>query len=137
MDEKDEYILTALRRNSRASFTKIAKGVGLSEGAVRKRVASLQKSGVIKRFTIESEKKGKIMSLMLVSVDTKVPNPSVAKGILDIPAVDRALELAGEYDLLVIFSGSSINEINQSIDKVRDIRGVEKTNTILVLKEWV
>lgn len=136
MDEVDKFILQRLKRDSRTSFTKIAAELKLSEGAVRKRIGRLQRNGIIKRFTIEVKKEDTIRCFMLASVDTKVPNPRVAKDILEISNVERVYELAGEYDLLILFSSSSIDDINKSIDKVRDVPGVDKTNTIVSLKEW-
>jgi len=136
MDEKDSEIVRLLKRDSRLSFTKMGKRLGITEGAVRKRVQALVNSGVIKRFTIDVEDAEKIRSLQLIKVHTKVPNPQVAKAINDIRHVDRIYEIAGEYDLVILLSAPNIKGINDSIDEIRTVRGVEGTNTVLILKEW-
>ena len=53
LDDVDLRIIDLLKQNSRMSFIEIGKRVGLSEGAVRRRVKLLVEKGVIKRFTIE------------------------------------------------------------------------------------
>ena len=54
MDEIDVKILKILKEDSRTKYVKIAKTVGLTEGAVRRRIRNLINRGIIKRFTIET-----------------------------------------------------------------------------------
>lgn len=50
LDQKDKRILYELDINSRQSFSKIAKSVGLSKDSVAYRIKKLQKEGIIKNF---------------------------------------------------------------------------------------
>ena len=52
-DRVDELLLGLLREDARASNTKIATRLGLSESAVRRRIANLKSNGRIRRFTVE------------------------------------------------------------------------------------
>ena len=54
MDNLDLDILSILKKNSRKKYVDIAESVGLTEGAVRRRVKRLKEEGKIKRFTIET-----------------------------------------------------------------------------------
>jgi len=54
MDEIDLKILKILKQNSRAKYVRIAESVGLTEGAVRRRIRALTATGIIKRFTVET-----------------------------------------------------------------------------------
>jgi len=65
LDDIDYKILEILRKNGRASYTEIAKAVGLSEAAVRKRVNSMAKRGIIRRFSIEYSVEGEVRALVL------------------------------------------------------------------------
>ena len=136
MDEIDEKVLRILEKDARASFTKIGKQLGLSEGAIRKRVEGLKKDGILKRFTIDYEKRGVVRSVVLVSLGTKIPNSEVSKNVIQIPDVKHVYETSGEHDLIVILTSTTINNMNTSVDDIRAVRGVEKTNTALILKEW-
>ena len=52
LDEKDEKIIGFLSNNARMPFTRIASELGVTEGAIRKRVAKLEAKQVIKRYSV-------------------------------------------------------------------------------------
>lgn len=137
IDEKDQKILSLLKQDARAPFTDIAKKVGMSEAAVRKRVERLRNEGVIKRYTVEVEIGENVRAAILVSVQPSHPNPSVAQAMKNIPGVELVYEVAGEVDIIAITSGSSIQEVNKYIDEIRRIDGVSKTNSMMVLRSWL
>ena len=82
LDEKDLKIIEILRENARASYSEIAREVGLSESAVRKRIASLIKKGVIRRFTIDYEVGNEIRAAVLIKVKPPTSVPEVSKRIV-------------------------------------------------------
>jgi len=52
-DQKDRGILALLARNARATVSELARKTGLSPPTVSERIARLQDTGVIRRFTTE------------------------------------------------------------------------------------
>lgn len=134
VDEIDERIMRLLEDNSRMSYVEIGRTVGLSEGAVRNRVQALVSGGVIKRFTIEKASTHGVRALTLIAVDPGTPTYEVSKMVNRLAGVERIYEVTGEYDIVMVSSGSSIESINKVIEDVRKIEGVEKTNTIIVLR---
>jgi DNA-binding Lrp family transcriptional regulator len=134
VDEIDERILRLLGENSRMSYVDIGRTVGLSEGAVRNRVQALVSGGVIKRFTIEKATSHGVRALTMIAVDPGTPTYEVSKRVNRLAGVERIYEVTGEYDIVMVSSGSSIEGINKVIEDVRKIEGVEKTNTIIVLR---
>lgn len=134
VDEIDERILRLLEDNSRMSYVDIGRTVGLSEGAVRNRVQALVSGGVIKRFTIEKASTHGVRALTMIAVDPGTPTYEVSKRVNRLAGVERIYEVTGEYDIVMVSSGSSIEGINKVIEDVRKIEGVEKTNTIIVLR---
>jgi DNA-binding Lrp family transcriptional regulator len=48
MDEVDRQIIKILKEDSRAATVKIGEKVGLTEGAIRKRIKTLTDEGIIK-----------------------------------------------------------------------------------------
>jgi DNA-binding Lrp family transcriptional regulator len=134
VDEIDERILRLLEDNSRMSYVEIGRTVGLSEGAVRNRVQALVSGGVIKRFTIEKATSHGVRALTMIAVDPGTPTYEVSKRVNGLAGVERIYEVTGEYDIVMVSSGSSIEAINKVIEDVRKIEGVEKTNTIIVLR---
>jgi len=51
LDKTDRQIILILKDDGRAGYSDIGKKIGLSEGAVRKRIKTLTDSGVIRKFT--------------------------------------------------------------------------------------
>jgi len=134
LDEKDRLIIKALKEDARRSFVDIANAVGLSEPAVRRRVKNLVKRGVVKRFTVETDMNKAASAITLVSVDPSVPTTQISEEMLKMDGVQVVYEITGQYDIAVIVSGSSIAAINNSIDEIRRLKGVENTNTIIILR---
>ncbi len=135
LDDIDRKILDILSKDSRSAFTNIADKLALSEGTVRRRVQNLIESGIIKRFTIETwEERPK--AVVLISVSPSIPTSQIAERILRLDGIESAFEVAGQDDILIIISGEDISSINQCIDSIRDIEGVENTNTLFVLRKW-
>ena len=134
IDQVDERILSQLREDSRTSFVEIAKVVNLSEAAIRRRVANLIKTGVIAKFTIETNTGPQANAISLLSVNPGSPTSEISAKLRKMNGVDSIFEITGEYDIAVIVSGSNIAEINGTIDEIRKLPGIDDTNTVVVLK---
>ena len=134
VDEIDEKILALLEENARMTYVEIGNLVGLSEGAVRNRIQSLLSDNVIKRFTIEKSISHGVRALTMIAVEPGVPTFEVSKKVNENEGVERIYEVTGEYDIVMVSHGSNIESINKVIEDIRKINGVEKTNTIIVLR---
>ena len=134
MDQIDEKIISILRDDSRKSFVEIAKSVNLSEAAIRRRVSNLIKTGVISRFTIETNVGPQANAISLLSVNPSYPTSDISNKLKKTRGVDSIFEITGEYDIAVVVSGSNIAEINGTIDEIRRLTGIDDTNTVVVLK---
>ena len=132
-NEFDQRILEILRIDSRKSFVDIGKEPGLSESAIRRRIKNLIDDGSISRFTIEKMQK-KTSAITLLSVGSTTDTNSVASKLQSITGVKVIYEITGQYDIAVIISANSINEINSSIDDIRRIEGVSDTDTVIILR---
>ena len=133
MDELDRKIIEILRRNSRSALTKIAKNVGLTEGAVRYRIKELLKSGDIKRFTIDT--KEKVNAIVLVNTESHIPTEKISEVIKKIPDVIDVYEVSGDYDIICIVERKSVIDVNETIEKIRKVKGVLETLTCLILRK--
>ena len=134
VDEMDEKIMDLLEENSRMTYVEIGNSVGLSEGAVRNRIQSLVTDKVIKRFTIEKSISHGVRALTMIAVEPGVPTFEVSTKVNQLEGVERIYEVTGEYDIVMVSNGNNIEAINKVIEEIRKISGVEKTNTIIVLR---
>lgn len=131
MDQTDHEILEILKKNGRASFTDIAEELDVSEGTVRRRVQEMKEKGVIDRFTVELGSTG-AKAVVMVKLSTGSGIEKVLEGF---PGPIQVNEVAGEYDLIVEFERENNEKINEVLDGIREIEGVEETKTYTVLKQ--
>ena len=131
LDGIDAEILKILRREARTTNSDIAKTVSLTEGAVRNRIRHLVQSGIIKRFTIETEP-DQVEAIVLIKTQTRASR-DILKRIRKF--TNRLFETSGEYDVATYLSAQSVDEINGTIDRVRRVSGVISTLTLLKMAE--
>jgi DNA-binding Lrp family transcriptional regulator len=136
MDEIDKEIIRILKRDGRATYNEVGKKVGLSEGAVRKRIKDLVSSGIIKKFTLKLALSEGAEAIALVSVKPSIPTSEISGELLKIPNVETVYEVTGEYDIAIMISAMNIAEVNECIEKIRKIDGIIKTNTMIILRSW-
>ncbi|MEM1551022.1 MAG: Lrp/AsnC family transcriptional regulator [Candidatus Bathyarchaeia archaeon] len=130
MDQVDLQILRILKENSRIKYVEIAKAVGLTEGAVRRRIKQLKENGIIRKFTIETS----IELVGLVLIETEVAKTKeVVEKVKKIG--DKVFEVSGEYDIAVLIQAYTVEELNSKIDEMRKLPGVLNTKTLIKLKD--
>jgi len=133
----DEKIIGYLKEDSRESFVDIGKKLKLSESAVRRRVKNLVDNKTIKKFTLELGEENTTSAIVLVSVDSAMDTSKVSLKLAKLDGIKTVYEITGQYDITTIMSGSSISEINNTIDALRKIPGVVDTNTVIILRKIV
>jgi len=136
LDERDYKLLELLRRDGRAPYASLARELGLTESAVRKRISRLKRLGVIRRFTIEYQAPGEVAALILVKVQPPINSREVSRRIMGNSMVDRVYEVTGEYDIVVMARARSTDDLNNIIDYIRSIEGVTSTYTMIVLRSY-
>jgi Lrp/AsnC family leucine-responsive transcriptional regulator len=134
MDDKDKQIIKMLKDDSRSGYGDIGQKIGLSEGAVRKRIKTLSDEGVIRKFTVKIGLVEGAQAITLLATSPAHPTQEVSKKIQDIPNVETIYEVTGEYDIVAVISGMNVMEVNECVEKIRRVDGVMKTNTMIVLR---
>jgi DNA-binding Lrp family transcriptional regulator len=134
MDEIDGEIIKILKNHGRATYGKIGKKVGLSEGAVRKRINELVDSGIIRRFTVKVGLTEGAEAIILISLNPSFPTSEISDILMEIPNVENVYEVTGQYDIVAIVSAMNIAEVNECIEKIRRVEGVTNTNTMIILR---
>ena len=136
MDNVDKEIIKILKNDGRAGYITIGKKIGLSEGAIRKRIKTLSDAGVIRKFTVKIGVSEGAEAIALLSVNPSLPTQAVSKRIQEIPNVETTYEVTGEYDIVAVIGGMNVVEVNECIEKIRRVEGITKTNTMIVLRSW-
>ncbi|MCW4001216.1 MAG: Lrp/AsnC family transcriptional regulator [Candidatus Bathyarchaeota archaeon] len=136
MDEKDRQIIKILKNDARAGYGEVGSQIGLSEGAVRKRIKTLTDQGIIRKFTLNVGLAEGAQAITLLETNPSYPTVEVSKKIQQMPNVETIYEVTGEYDIVAVITGMSVTEVNDAIEKIRRVEGIMKTNTMIVLRNW-
>jgi Lrp/AsnC family transcriptional regulator, regulator for asnA, asnC and gidA len=101
VDALDRRIVAALQRDGRRPFTSIGRELGLSEAAVRQRVARLQAAGIMQVVAVADPMTlgYQAMAMVGISVDGRARS-RVAEAVGRLPEVSYLVHVAGSFDLL-------------------------------------
>ena len=136
LDEKDERLLLALKRNARASVVELARTIGLSRSATQERLGRLEREGVISGYTVRVEKhtsRARIRAWLLVR-HTKLGSCQRSVPLLRaIPEVRSAFSIAGDLDLLVEVDCVDASDLDRVRARVEAMHGVANVATHIVL----
>jgi Lrp/AsnC family transcriptional regulator for asnA, asnC and gidA len=145
LDEKDIKILSLLRENARLTTNEISKELGIPPTTIHNRIKRMKQTGVIKRFTVDLDRKkiGRgLVAYVLCTVSyhasrgEKINQYEVAQLIQALPQVEEVSIVTGEIDIIVKVALKDVDELNDFvIYKMRNIKGIEKTVTSVVLAE--
>ena len=136
LDETDKKILAILQKNSRTPLREISKEVGLAETTVYERIKRLKERGVIKKFTVILEPTTlgfNILAIILLKCKAGMYS-SVAEELKKYPKIVEVYETTGNYDMFVKIRTTSSEELNDFLDRIGSIPGVDSTHTMVVLK---
>lgn len=136
----DIEIIEALRTNARATYARIGAAVSLSAPAVKRRVARLERLGVIRGYTVELDhaKLGRPIEAFTeirFSGSTRVPD--VAGLPAQIPEVEAVHTIAGDTDALVRIRVKDVGDLTRVVDLLRRTGRVTGTKTLIVLDTLV
>ncbi|MCF2136629.1 MAG: Lrp/AsnC family transcriptional regulator [Candidatus Thorarchaeota archaeon] len=143
LDEKDIKIIELLLDNARLTTTQLSTLLDLPQTTVHNRIKRLRRRGIIKRFTIELDKKklGRgLIAYIFCTVSYRstkgkmIDQYKIAQAVKQFPEVEEVSILTGEVDLLVRVALKDVDALNEFvIFKLRNIDGIEKTTTSVVL----
>ncbi|NIP40951.1 MAG: winged helix-turn-helix transcriptional regulator [Candidatus Aenigmarchaeota archaeon] len=145
IDKKDEKILELLKERGDLSVRQIASRSLLPITTVHHRIKRMKSLGVIKRFTIEvdSKKIGKpLAAYVLVRIDSRYlkgfrrNQHDLVKDLRNLAFVERADIVTGTIDIVLLIRVKDVDELDKVIvEKLRDMKGVESTHTLVILNE--
>ncbi len=137
INETDRRILRHLVLNARQPVANLARTLGLSESAVRRRIDNLVKSGVIQRFTVAIDyEKADNPITVLVGVNVgRRRGPEIAKSLRNIENIVEIYTVTGEYDLIIKIICPDINGFEEIIEQIRKQDFIEKTRSFVVLNK--
>lgn len=136
LDKTDREIIQLLQYDGRMPFTDIATRLGISEGAVRRRVNQMIRDGVLQIVGIvEPQNLGWNEAGMIGITVEPERIEQVARAIAQLEEVSYLFQVAGEFDLFAeVMCKNREHFVSFLNDKLQKIPGVRNTRTFLMLK---
>jgi len=121
-DEELKSLITAIKDRAEVRSYRDVDLLELAEKATGKK--------------LEMQIPKKIEAIVMVKCESNVYTTAVARRILWIKGIESVLEISGDFDIEVHINVDSISQMNEVLEEIRVIKGVEATNTRVVLKKF-
>ncbi len=135
MDDTDQRLIAELRRDGRAALSDLAERLGLSRATVRARMERLAARGEIAGFTVLTRgdvSSSPVRALMLIGIEGRGAERIMAR-LAGLPAVQAVHSTNGKWDLIADLGTDTLQELDETIFRVRNIEGVMTSETNLLL----
>lgn len=140
LDETDLAILERVEQDFDVSLETLAEELDLSKSAVHYRLNKLKDSDVIKRITADVDPL--TFGLEMVSItDVSVTHESgysdeIGEKLTSLAGVEQVYYTMGDVDFVVISRVQSRDQLNDLIDRMVAIEGVNETSSRFVMQEF-
>jgi Lrp/AsnC family transcriptional regulator for asnA, asnC and gidA len=136
VDDTDRAIIAHLQYDGRMPFTEIANEIGVSEGAVRRRVKRLVESNVLQIVGIAEPQYLGWNAAGMIGITVEVGQiEAVAREISQFPEVSYLFMASGEFDLFAeVYCRDNGHLVSFLNNKLPQVPGVLRTQTYMILK---
>jgi Lrp/AsnC family transcriptional regulator for asnA, asnC and gidA len=135
LDDVGKAIVEQLQQDGRRSYTTIARAVGLSEAAVRQRVARLQEAGVIQVVAVTDPLQLGFRRQAMVGVRVDGDIVGVADAMAEMAEIDYVVITAGSFDVFVEAVCEDDDHLLDLVSRrIRGLPGVRSTETFVYMK---
>lgn len=139
VDDVDLALLDLLRADARRSVADLARAVNLSPAPVARRIARLERQGVIAGYTalVNESKLGRgVEAIAELRVRGDIDITAVLELAASMPEAQEAFTVAGDPDALVRLVVADAEGLRRAVNTLRHSDGVLSTRTLLVLGSW-
>jgi DNA-binding Lrp family transcriptional regulator len=138
LDAVDRRLLAALRADGRGSVNELAGRISVSRATAYQRLARLQDSGVIRRFTVDVDHRKMglpIAALVLVNV-VQHSWRGVGERLRHLPGVEWLALSSGEFDYILLVRAPDIDHLRDVVlEGLQSIPDIQSVQTLVLLDE--
>ncbi|MFH0955381.1 MAG: Lrp/AsnC family transcriptional regulator [Candidatus Micrarchaeota archaeon] len=137
LDKIDHKILQTLLEDGRASFSQIARDVDLTDVAIKKRVESLKRKGVIS--SISANINFRVLGFenpVFVQIRTEIAkNKDIIKKLQAMDSVIELHQVLGEYNFLAKVLVTDLSSAEKTIGMLGQVDGVLDVKTLVAVSQ--
>ena len=136
LDKTDQAIVSQLQYDGRKPYTDIAAELGLTEGAVRRRVKRMSDEGILQIVGIVEPQFLEWNAAGMIGVSVQAGRvEEVGEQIAQFPEVTYLFMASGGFDLFVeVYCRNRQHFVSFLNNELQQIPGVERTESFMILK---
>ncbi len=134
-DAIDNQLIAKLREDGRVSTATLARLVGRSRSSVQSRIERLERDGVITGYTVRiapEHELGAVRAHVMIKVGPKEAR-AVTAALAAISQVRLLHSVSGDFDLIAVAATGTVAEMDEVIDRIGGLAGVERTTSSIIL----
>ena len=139
IDDVDLKILSQLMTDAKTPYTEIAKKVYVSGGTVHVRMKKLEEMGVVQGTTLQldySRLGFDVTCFLGVYLEKSSLYDQVVNKLKDVKEIVKIHYTTGNYNIFLKIHCRDTNHLREILhDKIQEIEGIERTETIISLEE--
>ncbi len=134
IDHLDTALLALLRENARMPVASLARRLGLARTTVQARLDRLEQTGVIQGYTVRLSEtlRAPLRATALITVEPRAA-PAVLTRLASLPQVRTVNTTSGRFDLIVAIEAQSTEELDETLDRIGEIKGVKGSESLIHL----
>ena len=135
LDELDRNLIALLQANARESVANLARRLGVARTTVLARIERLERSQVIAGYCVrlgQDVLDASIHAYVGIILEPKY-GPEVQKRLAKVPEVQLLCAVSGEFDYVAWLRADSPERLNELLDQIGALEGVERTTTSIIL----
>lgn len=135
MDDLDQRLLAALKRDGRASLSELAHDLAVTRTTVRSRMSRLQQAGEIAGFSVLTRADvapHAVRGLMMLGIEGR-GTEKIMQRLIGLPEVLAVHSTNGTWDLIVEIGTGTLENFDAALFVIRRMDGVMRSETSLLL----
>jgi DNA-binding Lrp family transcriptional regulator len=135
LDELDRNLVALLQANARESVANLARRLGVARTTVLARIERLERSQVIAGYGVRLGQDVLDASIHAYVGIILAPKhgPDMYKRLAKMPEVQLLCAVSGEFDYVAWLRADSPDRLNELLDLIGTLEGVERTTTSIIL----
>lgn len=139
LDEHDLEILRTLERSNEKNLEELAADLDLSKSTIHYRLNRLKDRGVIANVSATIDPRALGMTMVVIT-DVHVSHESgyaeeIGEELTDVAGVQQVYYTMGDVDFMIISRVQNHDQMNELLDEIVAIEGVNKTSSRFVMDE--
>lgn len=139
LDENDIEIIRELERNDEKNLEELAAELDLSKSTIHYRLNRLKEDGVITDISADIDPQSLGLAMVVIT-EVNVSHErgyadEIGDGLVDVEGVQQVYYTMGDVDFVVISRVQNHDQMNEVIDDIVAIDGVNETSSRFVMRE--